>query len=133
MFKFEINQSVFCVIRTTQRYETKCEFCDGEGEIIGKNKEKCFCPVCCGDGKSKAIYKDIFKVYSGIIFGRKFEEKIVENIFPFHFKDKTLSLTTYQIDGIPRNILEEEYIFATKEEAEEYANILNIQENKQCQ
>lgn len=124
MFKFKINQLVFCVIRTTQRYEPICEFCDGKGEITGKNKEKCFCPVCLGDGKSKAIYKDIFKVYSGIIYGRNFEEKIVENIFPSHFKDKILSLTTYQIDGVEGNIIEE-YIFATEKEANDFAEKLN--------
>ncbi|MBR2246467.1 MAG: hypothetical protein IJ880_05515 [Bacilli bacterium] len=124
MFKFEINQSVFCVRRTTQSYESCCGFCNGKGKITGLNKQEAVCPSCWGSGKGSKYTKDVFKVYSGIIFGRKIEEKIVENIFPSHFKDKTLSLTTYQIDGIPGSIMEE-YIFTTEKEANDFAKKLN--------
>lgn len=124
MFKFEIKQLVFCVRKITQSYESCCEFCGGQGHIIGKNKQTADCPSCWGSGKGLKYTKDIFKVYSGIIFERNFEEKIVKNIFPFYFKNKTLSLTTYQIVGIPGNTIEE-YIFTTKKEADDFANKLN--------
>lgn len=124
MFKFEINQLVFCVRRITQSYEPICGFCGGLGHIIGKNKQTADCPSCWGSGKGSKYNKDIFKVYSGIIYGRNFEEKIMENIFPSHFENKTLSLTTYKIDGIPGNNIEE-YIFATEKEANKFAEKLN--------
>jgi hypothetical protein len=124
MFKFEIKQLVFCVRRITQSYESCCGFCGGQGHIIGKNNQTADCPSCWGSGKGLKYTKDIFKVYSGIIYERNYEEKIVENIFPDNFKNTILSLITYQIDGIPGNIVEE-YIFATEKEANDLAKKLN--------
>jgi len=48
--KFKIGQIVYYIVKTREKYIIDCSFCDGVGNIFGKDDQKRYCPECVGRG-----------------------------------------------------------------------------------
>ena len=118
--KFEVGQEVFLIKKDRKVIENKekCKICNGEGHIVFKGYTMS-CPECEG---SKYICVD-----SNIV-DNYFTDKKPHTITSIGIKTTAKeSKLTYMIDGkaYERKKVNENEIFATREEAENRCNELN--------